>query len=430
MNGSRINDNRSWNILKDHIILGAGIAGIGAGYKLGENAVLYEKREKYGGLCANFTIDGFRFDYAVHLSFATEDVVRSVFDQTPYIVLKPEAMNYCDGYWVKHPVQNNSYSLPIEERVEIIKSFVNRNNNSEVINYQEWLDFQYGNYFSKKYPSRYTRKYWCCEAVDLTTEWINNRMYQPSIDEVLYGAMTDETPNTYYAKEMRYPEKGGYRAFFEHIAEHMDIQLSHEAIEVDCDEKLVKFSNGVISEYETLISSLPLPEIIRIIKNAPQSVKKAVSRLYATSVALVSVGFKSVTKFPSLWFYVYDENIPFARAYSPSMKSRDNVPNGKSSLQFEIYYTEKNPITLSDKQLEFKVIESLDKLKIAKEVDIEVIDTRHVKYGNVVFYHGMEDDRKVVLEFLESKKIKSIGRFGEWDYLWSNQSFMSGYNSI
>jgi protoporphyrinogen oxidase len=110
------------------------------------------------------------------------------------------------------------------------------------------------------------------------------------------------------------------------------------------------------------------------------------------------------------------------------MKSCDNAPIGKSSLQFEIYYTEKNPIDLSDKKLESKVIESLDKLKIAKEADIQVIETRHVKYGNVVFYHGMEDDRKIVLEFLEDKGIKSIGRFGEWDYLWSNQSFMSGYS--
>jgi hypothetical protein len=30
-------------------------------------------------------------------------------------------------------------------------------------------------------------------------------MYQPSIDEVLFGAMTSQTPNTYYVKEMRYP---------------------------------------------------------------------------------------------------------------------------------------------------------------------------------------------------------------------------------
>lgn len=412
------------------VILGAGIAGIGAGYKFGKSATLYEKRKRYGGLCDNFTVGGFRFDYAVHLSFATESIVRSVFDQTSYKVHRPEAMNYCDGYWVKHPVQNNSFNLPIEERIKIIKSFINRKSNSQVLNYEEWLNFQYGEYFSEEYPGRYTRKYWCCEAADLTTEWINNRMYQPSIDEVLYGAMTDQTPNTYYVKEMRYPEKGGYRAFFEHIANQMDIRLSHEAIEIDCDEKLVRFDNGTVSSYDTLISSLPLPEITRIINDTPPKVREAASRLYATSIALVSVGFKSDIKFPSLWFYVYDEDIPFARAYSPSMKSCDNAPNGKSSLQFEIYYTEKNPIGLTDKQLKSKVIESLDKLKIAKKEDIEVIDTRHVKYGNVVFYHGMEDDREIVLEFLKSKNIKSIGRFGEWDYLWSNQSFMSGYNSI
>lgn len=416
---------------KDNIvILGAGIAGIGAGYKLGKSVTLYEKRDRYGGLCDNFTVGGFRFDYAVHFSFATEEEVRSVFDQTPYIAHKPEAMNYCDDYWVKHPVQNNSYNLPIKERIEIIKSFVNRNNNSEVLNYKEWLNYQYGEYFSGRYPSRYTRKYWCCEAEDLTTEWVNNRMYQPSIDEVLYGAMTDQTPNTYYTKEMRYPEKGGYRAFFEQIANQMDIRLSHEAIGIDCDERLVKFSNGTVSKYNTLISSLPLPVMSRIITNVPQNVKEAASRLYATSIALVSVGFKSNIKFPSLWFYVYDEDIPFARAYSPSMKSCDNAPSGKSSLQFEIYYTDKNPIGSTDKLLLSKVIESIDRMKIARENDIEVVDIRHVKYGNVVFYHGMEEDKKVVLDFLEDKDIKSIGRFGEWDYLWSHQSFMSGYNSI
>lgn len=415
-------------ILKEIVILGAGIAGIGAGYKLGKNAILYEKRERDGGLCDNFTIDDFRFDYAVHLSFAKENIVRSVFDQTSYITHKPVAMNYCDGYWVKHPVQNNSYNLSIEERIKIIKSFINRNDSFEVSNYKEWLDFQYGGYFSSKYPCRYTRKYWCCDASDLTTEWINNRMYQPSIDEVLFGAMTDETPNTYYAQEMRYPKQGGYRAFIDHIAEKMDIRLSHEAIEIDCNDKFVRFNNGTVASYDTLISSLPLPEIIKIIKNVPQNVIESSERLYATSIALVSIGFKSEIKFPSLWFYVYDEEIPFARAYSPSIKSADNVPDGKSSLQFEIYYTNKNPIGLTDKELEKRVLESINKIRIASKADVEVIDTRHVKYGNVVFYHGMEEDRKIILDYLNQKEIKSIGRFGEWDYLWSNQSFMSGYN--
>lgn len=109
--------------------------------------------------------------------------MRSVFDKTPYITHHPEALNYCDGYWVKHPVQNNSFALPIEERINIIKSFIERDSNLEISNYEEWLFYQYGHYFTNKYPGRYTRKYWCCEANELSVDWITNRMYQPSIDE-------------------------------------------------------------------------------------------------------------------------------------------------------------------------------------------------------------------------------------------------------
>ena len=66
------------------VILGAGSAGIGAGYRFGKAAEIYEARERYGGLCDNFTVQGFRFDTAVHLSFAHEELVRTVFDKTPY----------------------------------------------------------------------------------------------------------------------------------------------------------------------------------------------------------------------------------------------------------------------------------------------------------------------------------------------------------
>lgn len=410
------------------VILGAGIAGIAAGYKLGKQAVIYEARERFGGLCDNFTIGGFRFDYAVHLSFAKDERVRSVFDKTPHIKHQPESLNYCDGYWVKHPVQNNSFSLPVEERINIIKGFIERNSGCEISNYEEWLRYQYGEYFAEKYPGRYTRKYWCCEARELSVEWITNRMYQPSIDEVLYGAMTSQTPNTYYAKEMRYPVQGGYRAFFEHITEGLNIKVEHRATEIDIKNKRLSFENGEQVTYENLISSLPLPIIISLIKDCPTDVIKVSNNLYATSMCLVSVGFNKEVNIPSLWFYVYDEDIPFARAYSSSIKSKNNAPQGKSSLQFEIYYTKQNPLKYSDEEVKDKVVESIIKWRIATLEDIQLVDARHVEYANVVFYQGMEQDRKKVLDYLDNVGIKSIGRFGEWDYLWSDQSFMSGYS--
>ena len=53
-----------------YVILGGGIAGIGAQYRLGKEANIYEARDRVGGLCDSFNINGFTFDNAVHLSFA------------------------------------------------------------------------------------------------------------------------------------------------------------------------------------------------------------------------------------------------------------------------------------------------------------------------------------------------------------------------
>ena len=66
------------------LILGAGISGLGAAYKLscnGQQTVVLEKDTTYGGLCGNFTIDGFRFDRFVHFSFAKDEQVNRIVRQ-------------------------------------------------------------------------------------------------------------------------------------------------------------------------------------------------------------------------------------------------------------------------------------------------------------------------------------------------------------
>ena len=146
-------------------------------------------------------------------------------------------------------------------------------------------------------------------------------------------------------------------------------------------------------------------------------------------MALVSVGFRREIEPPALWFYVYDEDSPVARVQSPSMKSAWNAPKGKSSLQFEVYYSKEMPLAYSDNELQEKVLQSMERMGLATREDVEVIDVRHVKYANVIFYRGMEQHRDNVLRYLASKDIYSCGRFGKWDYLWSNQSFLSGVDA-
>jgi protoporphyrinogen oxidase len=201
-----------------NIVLGAGIAGIAAAYELKQNdveSVVFEKNNNWGGLLDNFEIDGFRFDKFVHLSFASDKYVNDIFYQTEFISHDPVSQNFYKGHWLKHPAQNNLFQLEKEEKEKILTDFKNRKDKdiSEIANYEEWLRVQYGDYFAENFPMVYTEKYWTVEAKDLGTKWVGNRMYKPTLEEVEQGIESSKTPNTYYAKEMRYPSKGGYKSF-------------------------------------------------------------------------------------------------------------------------------------------------------------------------------------------------------------------------
>lgn len=414
------------------IILGAGISGLGAGYSLcrkGISAILLEKDFTYGGLCGNFEIDGFRFDRFVHFSFSNNEKVNELFSLSSPDIIRhiPNPYNIYNGEWIKHPAQNNLCPLSEEEKRRIVADFRNRPQISDInniSNYEEWLRLQYGNYFAEHFPMAYTRKYWMCEARDLEIKWIGSRLYQPSIEEVILGCQSADTPVAYYAKEMRYPQKGGFKTFMKALVKDLDIRFQSEVVEIYPLRKTVRTSVGEIYQYDKLISSLPLPEVLKLIKDVPTEAKNAGNQLRYTCGYQVSVGLKTKNIPPYLWWYIYDEDILPARVYSPSLKSSDNVPEGCSSLQLEIY-CERNRYTREE--LLEKSVDKLIALDIIKKDDILFVDVRFEKYANVIFDHNIYKSRKIVRDYLASIGIETIGRFGEWDYLWSDQSLLSGF---
>lgn len=415
----------------DTIILGAGVAGLGAALKareLGRTAVVFEARSAAGGLLDNFSINGFRFDHAVHLSFATEEKVRHIFDQTAYHTHPAESFCFDQDRWLKHPIQNNLAPLNAEDKVELIKSFLSRPEAVAGDDYESWLRHQYGDGIAERYPLRYTEKYWATPAKNLSTTWIGNRMRRAELDEILFGAFSTETPNTYYTKEMRYPKVGGYKAFIQPLIDAADIRMNHRVVAIDTAAKIVTFENGLKVTYQNLVSTLPLPVVVKLIHAVPPQVTEASGALKATSIDLISVGFnKPLVK--DLWFYIYDPDILASRAYSPSVKSPENAPDGCSSLQFEIYSRgEKSGFYPDD--LKSNTLQGLKKMGIADENDVLFVDHRFLEFGNVIFDQGMEVNRKIVHDWLEKSGVASCGRFGEWDYLWSNQSLLSGYGAV
>ena len=124
---------------------------------------------------------------------------------------------------------------------------------------------------------------------------------------------------------------------------------------------------------------------------------------------------------------MYDEDILTARVHSPSMKSPDNAPEGCSSLQMEVYCQKEE---YTEKQLIDGTIGRLCELGIIHKEDILFTHIVFEKYANVIFTKPIYEERKAVRDYLSAAGIETIGRFGEWDYLWSDQSLLSGLNIL
>ena len=76
--------------------------------------------------------------------------------------------------------------------------------------YETWLRRSYGDTFAETFPMTYGRKYHTTPMANLTTDWVGPRMYRPTLEEALRGALaTAPVRNLHYVTQFRYPTEGG-----------------------------------------------------------------------------------------------------------------------------------------------------------------------------------------------------------------------------
>ena len=95
-------------------------------------------------------------------------------------------------------------------------------------------------------------------------------------------------------------------------------------------------------------------------------------------------------------------------------------------MQAEIYFNKGVKFKKTDSDILEETIAKFVEMGLFKREDLIVKDIRCEKYANVIFDHHIYENREIVLNYLEENNIISIGRFGEWDYFWSDQSMLSG----
>jgi protoporphyrinogen oxidase len=419
------------------VVLGSGIAGLGATHRLqkdGIKPVVFEKNAYHGGQTASFWNDaGFLFDLGPHISFTKDERIQDIlanYVNHEYESLQVKLRNYWNGIWLTHPVQLHMHGLPHDLIVEMVSEFVKEQHGPErkINNYEDWLVASYGRKFAELFPMQYTRKYHTTEANNMCTEWLGPRMYRPSLEEMLKGALAPWNPKVHYVSHFRYPTRNGFVSYLKEFPKMADIKLNHEVATIDPRKKEIRFTHGVTSAYDKIVSAIPLPELIPMIQSVPRDVIEAAQQLACSTCVLVNVGVNRADLSESHMTYFYDQDICFTRLSFPHMLSPNNAPPDHGSVQAEVYFSKKyRPLTQSPESLLERVIKDLTRSGVLREDDkILSRDARLLRYANVIFDLDRAKALETVHGFLNDVGIAYCGRYGDWGYMWTDESFISG----
>jgi protoporphyrinogen oxidase len=422
------------------VVLGSGMAGFGAAYRLhsaGVTPVMYDKNGHHGGHTASFRHNGgFLFDIGPHISFTKDARIQELFADSvdqQYETLQIHLKNYWRGYWPTHPVQLHLHGLPEDVIVKVIADFVEERHAPErpVTNYADWLLASFGRTFSELFPMQYTRKYHMTTAENMSTDWLGPRIYRPSLEEVLLGALSPNSAHKHYITHFRYPNLGGFVSYLTKFVPLGNLKLKHELVSLDPRSRQLSFSNGVVTQYDALVSSVPLPDLVKAICGAPLDVVEASRRLACSTCVLVNIGVDRAELSDATMIYFYDEDICFTRLSFPHMLSETNVPPGTGSIQAEVYFSDKyRPLTGSPDDWIQPVITDLRRCGLLQERDqILFRSSMVVKYANIIFDLERAAALKTVHGYLDDIGVNYCGRFGDWGYLWTDESFKSGENA-
>ncbi len=407
-------------------ILGGGVSGISLAAHLGDNVEVLEKRARIGGLCGSIIDRGFTFDAAgPHIMFSkNKDVldlmVRVLGDNVHQ--RRRENKIWFKGRLVKYPFENDLASLPKEDNFDCIYHYiVNPHANDAPSNLAEWSYKTFGEGISDKYFIPYNRKIWNYDPSKLGLEFVS-RIPKPPMEDVLKSSIGIPTEGYLHQLYFYYPIEGGYESVVHAFAKGVKgtIRPSWHVAEVSRqrDQWLVVSKSGERKTFDTLVSTMPIHELLSVWRDAPAEAREAASKLRYNSLINVLLGVRGGDGVPYTALYVPDPAIIFHRLSFPKYFSERNVPQGSWALMAEITANEGDGTwDMTDEQV---LQRTIDDLKTMGLIDPAKIDYRRVvrfQYGYPVYDLDYRKNVTALRDAVAATGLRLLGRFAQFDYI-------------
>ncbi|MGF1529279.1 MAG: NAD(P)/FAD-dependent oxidoreductase [Candidatus Competibacterales bacterium] len=329
-----------------HIVIGAGPAGLTAGYEFvrhGQTPLVVEREALVGGISKTQCYRDCHFDLGGHRFYTKSDYVNRFWHDTlgPEFLRRPRLSRiYYQQRFFSYPPRpwNALKGLGFAESVRIVTSYVGAQllPHRQPKTFAQWVTNAFGRRLFEIFFKSYTEKVWGISCDELRAEWAAQRIKGLSLKVVLKGFLVKSRHKvTTLIEEFHYPRLGP-GMLWQAVARNIEggggrVQLSTDAVKI---RRMGPRVTGVVLANDqglvevpakSIVTSMPLTELIaKLDPPAPLAVQQAAKALSYRSFLTVCLIVDQAETFPDNWVYVHEPGVEVARIqnfknWSPAM---------------------------------------------------------------------------------------------------------------
>ena len=439
----------------DVVIIGAGPAGLSAGYELcnsKKKVLVLEKKYQVGGLAETKVFGDYRYDIGPHRFFTKNEEVYNLFikmlgDDAVKVNRKTRIL-FKNSYF-DYPLSpvNALFGLGIFESIQIgfsyifarIKSYLRL---SRIENFEDWVVDKFGRKLFNNFFKNYTEKVWGIDCKLIGKDWAAQRIKGLSLSTAIKFAIfpnSKKRPKTLI--DVFYYPRLGAGMLWEKFEKHLNangvpvVKNSFVKNVQEMEDKQVltyidKNQEKIISADHILFSN-PLLDFIKFYKTTvPEKVISAAKNLeYRNHISVHITVDKKL--FDDNWIYIHSPTLKMARIADFTNFSTEMSKEGEYPLTLEYFCFEEDKIWSQDNS---EIIAfGLKELQSIFNEEFSVIhsDVSRNPKAYPVIKTGYEKDINIIKNWLATKEnLTAIGRSGMFKYNNQDHAMATGIYAV
>ncbi len=435
------------------VVLGGGAAGLTAAWELVKQdrpVMVVELEDSPGGLCRTHERDGYRFDLGGHRFISRDPSLTEMVQE----LLGPDLLQASRRSMIL--LGGKRYSYPLEP-LNMLKNLDpllgmrgvldfalqrargNRPRAGAEESFRSWTEARYGRTFYDLFFGPYTEKLWGIPAHRLSGDWASQRISLLDLTDVILRLVKLRGSGTRtYARRYHYPREG-IGQIFSAMAHDLkrrgaEIRLNTRVtgLELHKDRVARVELDGPLGSYsvapEQVISTLPLPDLARMLHPGDGAVTAAADKLRFRAVRFLNIMLDRQDLSPNTWMYVPDPRCVFTRIQEPKRRSSQSAPEGKTSVMLEIPCDEGDAIwSQDDETLMDRCLGELSMLGFPLASQVRGCFSKRITHGYPVFELGYREPRDRLLQSCsEVDNLITCGRQGTFRYIFMDTAMQMG----